>query len=147
MASEIQQLADQSNKSAASIFGVVNNLINEFQETMDTMVDVEKSTNEQNQKFADTQRQFEIVNAGIVQSRDKTAVIKNAIGECNQVRTTVSEIMLNLSAISQENAASATETATAMQQLNATITELLQESEKLMTISTQLEQDMMFFKL
>lgn len=147
VASEIQQLADQSNKSAASIFGVVNNLINEFQETMDTMVDVEKSTNEQNQKFADTQRQFEIVNAGIVQSRDKTAVIKNAIGECNQVRTTVSEIMLNLSAISQENAASATETATAMQQLNATITELLQESEKLMTISTQLEQDMMFFKL
>lgn len=147
MASEIQQLADQSNKSAASIFGVVNNLINEFQETMDTMVDVEKSTNEQNQKFADTQRQFEIVNAGIVQSRDKTAVIKNAIGECNQVRTTVSEIMLNLSAISQENAVSATETATAMQQLNATITELLQESEKLMTISTQLEQDMMFFKL
>ena len=147
MASEIQQLADQSNKSAASIFGVVNNLINEFQETMDTMVDVEKSTNEQNQKFADTQRQFEIVNAGIVQSRDKTAVIKNAIGECNQVRTTVSEIMLNLSAISQENAVSATETATAMQQLNATITELLQESEKLMTISSQLEQDMMFFKL
>ena len=111
------------------------------------MVDVEKATSEQNQKFADTQKQFEIVNAGIAQSRDKTAVIKNAIGECNKVRNTVSEITLNLSAISEENAASATETATAMQQLNGTITELLRESEKLMTISSQLEQDMMFFKL
>ncbi len=140
VASEIQQLADQSNKSADSIFGVITNLINEFKETLDTMVDVEKATSEQNQKFADTQKQFEIVNAGIAQSRDKTAVIKNAIGECNKVRNTVS-------AISEENAASATETATAMQQLNGTITELLRESEKLMTISSQLEQDMMFFKL
>lgn len=147
MASEIQQLADQSNKSADSIFGIITNLINEFKETLDTMVDVENATNEQNRKFADTQKQFEIVNAGIAQSRDKTAVIKSAISECNQVRNTVSEIMLNLSAISEENAASATETATAMQQLNATITELLQESEKLMTISTRLEQDMMFFKI
>lgn len=105
------------------------------------------SRREQNRKLTDTQRQFEIVNAGIIQSRDKTAVIKSAIGECNQVRNTVSEIMLNLSAISEENAASATETATAMQQLNGTITELLRESEKLMMISAQLEQDMMFFKL
>ncbi|MDE7418260.1 MAG: methyl-accepting chemotaxis protein [Lachnospiraceae bacterium] len=147
VASEIQQLADQSNKSADSIFGVITNLINEFKETLDTMDDVENATNEQNKKLADTQKQFEIVNAGIAQSRDKTAVIKGAIGECNQVRNTVSEIMLNLSAISEENAASATETATAMQQLNGTITELLRESEKLMTISSQLEQDMMFFKL
>lgn len=147
VASEIQQLADQSNKSADSIFGVITNLINEFKETLDTMDDVEKATNEQNQKFADTQKQFEIVNAGIVQSRDKTAVIKSAIGECNRVRNTVSEIMLNLSAISEENAASATETATAMQQLNGTITELLREAQKLMTISSKLEQDMMFFKI
>ena len=111
------------------------------------MVEVENATNEQNRKFADTQKQFEIVNAGIIQSRDKTAVIKSSIGECNQMRNTVSEIMLNLSAISEENAASATETATAMQQLNKTITELLQESQKLMTISSRLEQDMTFFKL
>lgn len=71
-------------------------------------------------------------------------MIKGAISECNRVRNTVSEIMLNLSAISEENAASATETATAMQKLNTTISELLQESQKLLTISSQLEQDMTF---
>ena len=74
-------------------------------------------------------------------------MIKGAISECNHVRNTVSEIMLNLSAISEQNAASATETATAMQQLNTTISELLQESQKLLTISSQLEQDMTFFKI
>ena len=111
------------------------------------MSEVETATNDQNQKLADTQKQFEIVNEGIAQSRDKTAVIMGAIGECNHVRNTVSEIMLNLSAISEQNAASATETATAMQQLNTTISELLQESQKLLTISSQLEQDMTFFKI
>ncbi len=147
VASEIQLLADQSNKSADSIFKIITNLINEFKETLDTMMQVETATKEQNQKFTDTQRQFEIVKEGITQSRDKTAVIKSAIGECNQVRNTVSEIMLNLSAISEENAASATETATAMQQLNTTISELLQESQKLLKISSQLDQDMTFFQL
>ncbi len=144
VASEIQQLAEQSNKSADSIFGIITNLINEFKETLDTMAEVETATNDQNQKLTDTQKQFEIVNEGIAQSRDKTAVIKGAISECNRVRNTVSEIMLNLSAISEENAASATETATAMQKLNTTISELLQESQKLLTISSQLEQDMTF---
>lgn len=147
VASEIQQLADQSNKSADSIFRIITNLINEFKETLDTMMEVETATNEQNQKLTNTQKQFEIVNEGIAQSKDKTAVIKNAIGECNRVRNTVSEIMLNLSAISEENAASATETATAMQQLNTTISELLRESQKLLMISLQLDQDMTFFQL
>jgi len=147
VASEIQQLADQSNKSADSIFGIISNLINEFKETLDIMTEVETATNEQNNKLSETQRQFAIVKEGIAQSRDKTAVIKGAIIECNKVRNTVSEIMLNLSAISEENAASATETASAMQKLNHTISELLRESEKLMTISAQLEQDMTFFQL
>ncbi len=147
VASEIQQLADQSNKSADSIFGIISNLINEFKETLDIMTEVETATSEQNDKLSETQKQFAIVKEGIAQSRDKTAVIKGAIVECNKVRGTVSEIMLNLSAISEENAASATETAASMQKLNHTISELLRESQKLMAISAQLEQDMTFFQL
>ncbi|MBO5033669.1 MAG: methyl-accepting chemotaxis protein [Lachnospiraceae bacterium] len=147
VASEIQQLADQSNKSADTIFGVISNLICEFKETLDIMGQVESATSEQNSKLADTRKQFETVNEGIAQSRDKTAVIKSAVGECNKVRNAISEIMLNLSAISEENAASATETATAMQKLNGTISELLQESQKLLKLSSRLEEDMNFFKL
>ena len=147
VASEIQQLADQSNNSANTIFQVISNLIHDFKDTLQLMEEVEKATTEQNQKLAQTQKQFDIVKGGIVQSRDKTAVIKNAIGDCNRVRVTVSQIMMNLSAISEENAASTTETANAMQQLNSTISELLQESQKLLSISAQLEEDIQFFRL
>ena len=55
--------------------------------------------------------------------------------------------MMNLSAISAENAAATSETADSMQILNRTISELLTESQKLLDISSKLEQDMQFFKL
>ena len=147
VASEIQQLADQSNNSANTIFQVISNLINDFKETMQVMSEVENATTEQNDKLTQTQQQFEIVNEGIAQSRDKTAVIKNAIVECNNVRNNVTQLMMNLSAISEENAASTAETATAMQKLNTTMNELLEESKKLLSISTQLDDDMKFFKM
>ncbi|MGN0507087.1 MAG: methyl-accepting chemotaxis protein [Lachnospiraceae bacterium] len=147
VASEIQQLADQSNHSANTIFQVITNLINDFKETLAIMEEVKKATEEQNEKLMQTQTQFEVVNSGIAQSRDKTAVIKDAIVECNNVRSAVSQIMMNLSAISEENASSTTETASAMQHLNNTISTLLKESKKLLTLSAQLDEDMKFFHL
>lgn len=147
VASEIQQLADQSNSSADTIFKVISNLINDFKETLEIMDEVGRATTEQNENLIKTQHQFEVVNSGISQSRDKTEVIRKAITECNGVSAAVSQIMMSLSAISEENAASTTETASSMQQLNGTISELLRESQTLLSISSQLEEDMKFFKL
>ena len=147
VASEIQQLADQSNQSANTIAEVINVLTKEFQQTMEVMDEVECSTKEQNKKLVETQNHFHIVDDGIKQSREKTTVIKRSIEECDKVRVIVNELILNLSAISEENAASTTETAESMRILNDTIEELLQSSDKLMTISTQLESEMQFFTL
>lgn len=147
VATEISQLADQSNQSAATIDEVINKLATDFQNTMDVMKEVESATADQNKKLSDTQEQFEIVSQGISQSRNETAGIKKAIEECNNVRLNVSQIMMNLSAISQENVAATGETAGAMEHLNSTMQSLLQESDKLLDISSKLEEDLNFFKL
>ena len=147
VASEIQQLADQSDKSADTIYQVISNLTSDFQNTMTVMEEVERATIEQNEKLSDTQAQFDIVSNGITQSRDKTSAIKSSIEECNKVIINVNQLMINLSAISEENAASTSETATSMQNLNKTINELLNESRKLLTISSDLEKDMQNFIL
>ena len=81
------------------------------------------------------------------QSRDKTSVIKSSIEECNKVIINVNQLMINLSAISEENAASTTETADSMQVLNHTINNLLTESQKLLAASSDLEKDMQSFIL
>lgn len=147
VASEIQQLADQTNKSAETIQKVITNLTSEFSHTMAVMNEVSSVTAEQNQKLAETQHQFEIVGEGIASSRTKTSTIKESIEKCNEVRMEVNMLMMNLSAISEENAASTTETAESMQILNHTMSELLGASEKLSEISTRLEEDMRFFVL
>ncbi|MGN0143188.1 MAG: methyl-accepting chemotaxis protein [Roseburia sp.] len=147
VASEIQQLADQSNNSANTIYQVISALTSDFQTTLQIMQEVEEATITQNEKLSETQKQFEIVNSGIAQSRDKTSIMKESIDECNELRLNVSHIMTNLSAISAENAAATSETAESMQVLNRTISELLNESKKLLDISSNLEKDMQFFDL
>ncbi|MGN0483153.1 MAG: methyl-accepting chemotaxis protein [Lachnospiraceae bacterium] len=147
VATEISQLADQSDQSATSIDQIITRLTSDFEQTMKVMQEVELATKEQNEKLSETQHQFEIVSDGITQSRTKTEGIKHAIESCNEVRLQVNQLMLNLSAISEENAASTTETAEAMRNLNDTINHLLEESDKLLAMSGQLEQDLKFFQL
>ncbi|MGN0170741.1 MAG: methyl-accepting chemotaxis protein [Lachnospiraceae bacterium] len=147
VASEIQQLADQSNSSANTVFRVISNLISDFKEILAIMEDVKGAAEQQNEKLMQTREQFETVNSGITQSRDKTAILRSAVNECNKVCTEVSQIMMNLSAISEENAASTTEAASAMQNLNNTISTLLGESQKLLALSMQLGDGIKFFKL
>lgn len=147
VASEIQQLADQSDQSADAIYQVISALTSDFQTTMQVMEEVQNATTEQNEKLSETQKQFQIVIEGITQTKNKASIIKDSIAECNKVRNNVSQLMLNLSAISEENASATTETANSMQILNETISELLSASERLMDISKQLEDDMGFFTL
>ena len=145
VASEIQQLADQSNQSANTIYEVITNLTSDFKTTLSVMDEVESATTEQNNKLSETQHHFDIVKNGISESREKTASIKDSIENCDSLRQNISQIMVNLSAISEENAASATETSDAMQNLNQTIAQQLEESNKLQQISEKLETDMQFF--
>ncbi len=147
VASEIQGLAEQSNQSANIIYKVITNLANDFQKTMAVMEEVQVATAEQNEKLNETKNKFEIVGEGVSSSRNKTSTIKSSIEKCNNVRVEVNRLMLNLAAISEENAASTTETADSMQTLNTTIKELLKASEKLNVIAENLENDMKFFVL
>ena len=56
-------------------------------------------------------------------------------------------IVSNLSAISEENAASAQQTTASMQELTATINMLAETANGLMTVSEQLNKEVKFFKV
>ncbi len=146
VASEISQLADQSDQSAGKIYAVINTLTRDFEQTMQIMEEVQQATAEQNAKLEETQNQFVIVGEGISASRNETSMIKDLIEECNKLRIHISDLMTNLSAISEENAASTTETADAMRILNETFAELLSSSQRFVELSSGLEQDMKSFE-
>lgn len=147
VAAEIQKLAVQSNSAAAEIQQIIGNLIAESQKTMSEMKETEALMKEQQEKLDDTKEKFQEVSAGIDVSRGETEQIRVCTDSCDTARASVMDVVSNLSAISEENAASAEETTASMQELNATINMLAGEAARLKEISVQLNEEMKFFKL
>lgn len=73
--------------------------------------------------------------------------ISNAIQKCDAAKTSVIDIIDTLSAISEENAASAEQTGAAMQQLSATVTTLTDSAEELRAIAKGLNTELEFFHI
>ena len=147
VATEIQKLAVQSNDAAVEIQQIISKLISESQKTMDGMREADVLMKEQQEKLNDTKMKFGEVSTGIDVSRDGTEKIRVCADSCNSARAKVIDVISNLSAISEENAASAEETTASMQELNATINMLANEATKLRDISSELNEEMKFFRV
>jgi methyl-accepting chemotaxis protein len=147
VAMEIQKLAVQSNDAAVEIQQVIDTLLEESGKTMEEMHDAEDLMKDQQKKLDDTKAKFSEVSSGISVSIDGTEKIRTSADSCNEARATVMEVIANLSAISQGNAASSQETMSSMQELNETSRMLADKAGKLKEISQVLNEDMKFFKL
>ena len=147
VATEIQKLAVQSNDAAVEIQQIIETLTSESQKTMEEMKEAEVLMREQQEKLNDTKEKFGEVSTGIDVSRAGTQQIRECADSCNAARASVVDVISNLSAISEENAASAEETTASMQELNATINLLSEEATKLKDISVTLKEEMKFFKM
>lgn len=147
VAGEIQKLAVQSDEAAAEIQQIIDTLLAESERTMDVMKEAEGLVAEQQGKLNDTKTRFSEVNDGINVSREGTDVIRGNADSCDRARAQVVDVISNLSAISQENAASAEETTASMQELNATISMLAEAAGSLKVLSAELNNEMGFFKM
>lgn len=147
VASEIQKLSSQSDSTASKIQEIITDLQNDSRETLEVMRSTEVLVREQYEKLTATKERFKEVGDGINVSRNGTAVIKGNAEVCDNSRATVVDVISNLSAISEENAASTQQTTSSMQELNATINILAETAAKVKEVSDQLNEDMKFFKM
>ena len=147
VAGEIQKLAVQSDEAAAEIQQIIDTLLRESEQTMIVMQEAEGLVAEQQQKLNDTKLRFNEVNDGISVSREGTDVIRGNASSCDHARAQVVDVISNLSAISQQNAASAEETTASMEELNATINMLAEAAGNLKVLSEQLNEEMNFFQM
>lgn len=147
VATEIQKLAVQSNEAAIRIQQIIDTLLAESAKTMSEMREAELLMKEQQSKLDETKGRFRDVSNGIDISRTGTERIRVSAGECNSARATVMDVISNLSAISEENAASSEETTASMQEFNSTIIMLAGEAESLKKIAYELHEDMKFFQV
>ena len=147
VASEIQKLSSQSDSTASKIQEIITDLQNDSKETLEVMRSTEVLVREQYEKLAATKERFKEVGNGINVSKRGTDVIKGNAQVCDSSRVTVVDVISNLSAISEENAASTQQTTSSMQELNATINILAETAAKVKEVSDQLNEDMKYFKM
>ena len=147
VASEIQKLADESNASALQISEIIQVLSNDSKNSLKLMDEVKVRLEEQQAKLAESMNKFGNVSDGIVESRKGTDVINGQAAQCDDARNSVVDIIQNLSAISEENAASTEQTTASMQELNATINLLAQSARNLKDLAEALQKDTEFFQL
>lgn len=147
VAAQIQKLAEESNSSASQISQIIKTLSEDSSNTLSVMDELGKNLEVQQEKLVDTLNRFNDVSGGIVSSNESTQKIHKQATDCNESRNSVIGIIQDLSALSEENAASTQQTTASMEELNATINLLAVSAKELQELAIALENDMKFFKV
>ncbi len=147
VASQISKLSEDSNSSAKTIENIIVQLAADSEASVRIMDEVGEIIREQKRKLDETRDKFKDVSRGIETSMSETEKIYAQTKECDQARVRVTDIVQNLSAVAQQNAASTEETNAAMQELNATINLLAEAAKDLKEIADELEKDVSFFQV
>ena len=147
VAEEIGKLANDSKEMADDIRRVMDILLQQSKAAVEASDDVRKSNLEQQKALGEA---FESV-SGMLGDIDETVNGVKAISEnaqtCVSSKDVVADSMTSLSAISEENAASAEQTGNSMNELSETVSSLAGSAESLKETAGQLHQEVEFFKL
>ena len=147
VAGQIQKLAEQSNDSARQIETIIDSLIEDSQKSVETMEDVKKIMESQNESVGRTNESFVQVRDGITQSLDGVNQIADKTKRMDAARVNVVDVVQNLTAIAEENAASTEETSASVTEVSTIVYSISENANNLKEIAERLEQSMSIFKI
>lgn len=147
VASQIQKLAEQSNDSARQIESVIDTLISDSQKAVETMIDVEAIMKKQDEKVTQTESTFMEVAQGISKSVDSIRILRDKSSELDETRVAVVDVVQNLTAIAEENAASTEETSASVTEVTAIVGSISEKAIELKSIADELDANMQIFKI
>lgn len=147
VATQISKLSEDSAQSTKTIEDIIHQLTVDSENSVQIMKEVNEIIGEQQQKLAQTKEKFADVSSGIESSRNESNTISSQAQDCNSERGRIVDVIQNLSAVSEENAASTQETNASMEELNATINLLAEAAGELKEMALKLEGDVEFFKI
>lgn len=147
VAAEIQKLAEESAGNAKQIAGIIGTLSEDSANTLRVMSSVREDVKAQQGMMETAMDQFAVVDKGVGIVNGHTKQMNAEVKKCDEARRSVVDIIQNLSALSEENAASTEQTTASMQELNQTVANLAEAARKLQDLAVALEGESSFFKL
>lgn len=147
VANQIQKLAEQSADATTQITEVISALINDAQESVQTMEEVKEVMNQQNENVTKTEQAFRSVEQGIAKSMESVESITEKTRKLDDARSSVVDVVQSLSAIAEENAASAEETSASASEVGSIMDDVSNNANMLDEIAAQLNANVKKFKM
>ncbi len=146
VATEIGQLAVQSSNSADEIKKIVERLVADSEASVEVMQKLNTNFEQQSEQLDDTKSNMQSMADNVANVSSSTGAIATHIGELTVAKDQLVEIISDLSAISEENAASTQETNASMQELNATFAIITESATKLQELASGMQDAISYFK-
>lgn len=140
VAEEIRKLAEDSADRAAEIDAIAVELINNSKESVEKMDELNEEASLQHGKLGDTKQSFEGLTDEITAVSEASKDIFEQTNVISELKVGVSQVIEQLAAIAQENAASTQETSATMNTLTDSIDRCKEETEALASLSEQLSE-------
>ena len=147
VASEIKTLAEQSTESAQEIRNIIANLVQKFGVSTELVEKIQESVTIEGDVLDGVQESFNKVTHSMNQTSENINDIYGKTNELSNAKDNVLTEVSNLSAISQENAASCEETTSVIENINDTIEKISNSSKDTIHISQNLEQEVNYFNV
>lgn len=147
VAAEIQKLAEQSNESAKRIEEIIQELLIDSEKAVETMYDVKEIMRAQSDHVEQTEIAFGQLTEGVAQSIDGINEISEKTTSLDHARTNVVDVVQNLTAIAEENAAGTEQTSASATEVTAIVEDISDKSNSLRDVARTLDENMNIFKL
>ncbi|XME03705.1 methyl-accepting chemotaxis protein [Lachnospiraceae bacterium C1.1] len=147
VATEIGSLADQSGEAAVSIKKVVSNLVQESQKSVDIIQKLNDGLSAQNEQLLSTKSDMDGMVENVKSVENGTDDISDKIVHLNKSKGKLGDLISQLSAISEENAASSEETNSLMQELNSTFVSITESASELKKLASSLNDEINYFNV
>lgn len=147
VAAQIQKLAEQSNDSALKIEEIITSLISDSDKAVQTMQEVKQIMDNQSKNVEKTEKIFDTVKRGIDQSFVNVENIADQTTKLDEARISIVDIVQNLTAVAEENAASTEETSAASAEVFTTVSNVADAAVNLKNIADSIEENINVFKI
>lgn len=147
VADEIRKLAEQSNKFTGEIGIIIQELSGKIAGAVTEMEEVKKITESQSNSVDLTNDRFMGIANAIEEIRELTAIIDESERRMEGKKDQVIQVIQNLSAISEENAAGTEEASASVEEQTASMMEIANASEALANLANEMLESIIKFKL
>lgn len=147
VADEIRKLAEQSNNFATDITKIIQELSQKTAHAVNMMDQSRKTSAEQMISLNETRNQFVGISEALESVKEVVHTLNVSSVEMNEKREQIIGVIENLSAISEENAASTEEASASVEEQTSSINQIAEASDDLARLATGMQNSIAQFKL